>query len=54
MSGNSSMRPNMTMGLNFSQIWISPYDLAGVTVAEVLADLNATSNIFAETSNWFH
>jgi hypothetical protein len=39
--------------LNFSDIWLSLYDQANVTLAEVLADLNASSTIVALTTDFF-
>jgi hypothetical protein len=47
ISGNSNA------SLNFSAIWIPIYDLANITVDEILADLNSSSSIVAQTINFF-
>jgi hypothetical protein len=44
---------NTNTSLNFSAIWSPAYDLAGITVNEVLADLNSSSSIVAQTINFF-
>jgi len=47
ISGNSNK------SLNFSAIWSAAYDLPGVTLDEVLADLDLSSSIVAHTLDFF-
>jgi len=40
--------------LNFTDIWVPLFDLPNVTVAQVVADLNATSSIITDTLSFFN
>jgi hypothetical protein len=40
--------------LNFTAIWVPAYVSAQDTVAQVVADLNASSSIIIETTSWFN
>jgi len=53
VSSNSSANVTAVVLLNFTAIWSPVYDLAQITVAEVVADLNATSSIIINTTSWF-
>jgi hypothetical protein len=41
------------MSLNFSEIWLSFYDQANVTLAQVVADLDSSSSILMLTRDFF-
>jgi hypothetical protein len=52
-SGSSS-NVTVVVLLNFTAIWLPKYDLSSITVAKVVADLNASSSIIINTTSWFH
>jgi hypothetical protein len=51
---NVTIMGNSGMSLNFSDIWLPLYDQANVTLAMVLADLNASSTIIPLTEDFFN
>lgn len=50
---NVTIVGNSGMSLNFSEIWLSFYDQANVTLAQVVADLDSSSSILMLTRDFF-
>jgi hypothetical protein len=45
--------PDNLVFLQFSDLWKAEYDAGELTVEEIIADLNQTTSIFSDVTNWF-